>query len=226
MASKSSLLSQKVVRVVVVDDHPMMREGLASRIDQQSDMKVCGDADSLNTAIAAIQANSPDVVIVDIQLVDSNGIELLEEIRNRFPSTRALVISAFDDSLYAERALRAGAKGYVNKRELQDCVVDAIKTVAKGGTYVSNEITKRLVEQAISGKLEPGRDPVQSLSNRELEVFQLIGQGLTTIAIAEKLFLSVHTIDTHREKLRHKLGIKTGTELMRYAVQWVLENGQ
>jgi DNA-binding NarL/FixJ family response regulator len=226
MASKSSLLSQKVIRVLVVDDHPMMREGLASRIDQQSDMKVCGDADSLITAIAAIQANSPDVVIVDIQLVDSNGIELLEEIRNRFPSTRALVVSAFDDSLYAERALRAGAKGYVNKRELQDCVVDAIKTVANGGTYVSNEITKHLVNQAISGKLEPGCDPVHSLSNRELEVFQLIGQGVTTSAIAEKLYLSVHTIDTHREKLRHKLGLKTGTELMRYAVQWVLENGQ
>jgi DNA-binding NarL/FixJ family response regulator len=226
MASKSSLLSQKVLRVLVVDDHPLMREGLASRIDQQSDMKVCGDADSLNTAIAAIQANSPDVVIVDIQLVDSNGIELLQEIRNLFPSTRALVVSAFDDSLYAERALRAGAKGYVNKRELQDCVVDANKTVANGGTYVSNEITKQLVEQAISGKLEPGCDPVHSLSNRELEVFQLIGQGVTTSAIAEKLYLSVHTIDTHREKLRHKLGLKTGTELMRYAVQWVLEKGQ
>lgn len=212
-------------RILIVDDHPLMREGLASRIAPQPDMEVCGEADSVAQGLAQVKATSPDLVIVDIQLFESHGIELIQEIHAHFPSIRMLAVSAFDESLYAERALRAGAHGYINKRELQDNILDAIRTVLSGQRYVSEKMTQQLVAQAISGKDPTQSDPVQRLSDRELEVFQLIGRGKSTSAIADQLYLSVHTIDTHREKIRHKLGVKNGTELMQRAVQWVLENG-
>ncbi|PQO25825.1 DNA-binding response regulator [Blastopirellula marina] len=212
-------------RILIVDDHPIVREGLAARIDGQPDLEVCGEASSINDALSQYRSLSPDLTLIDIQLEDGNGIELIKEIYARNSAAKMLVISAFDESLYAQRALRAGALGYVNKRELQDKVLDAIRTTLKGERYVSPKIMQQLLSQVVSNTTRVDEDPVQSLSDRELEVFQLIGHGHTTGAIASQLQLSVHTIDTHREKLRHKLNAKNSAELMKLAVQWVLENG-
>ncbi|MCC9608329.1 response regulator transcription factor [Blastopirellula sp. JC732] len=212
-------------RILIVDDHPIVCEGLTARIDSQDDLEVCGAASNVTDALTAYRTLSPDLIIVDIQLEEGNGIELIKEIHGRNSAAKMLVISAYDESLFAERALRAGALGYVNKRELQTNVISAIRTVLNGERYLSPKMTQQLVSQAITQKDSTEEDPVQRLSDRELEVFQLIGHGKTTAAIASQLQLSVHTIDTHREKLRHKLGVKNSAELMKLAVQWVLENG-
>lgn len=212
-------------RILIVDDHPIVREGLAARIEGQSDLEVCGEASGINDALSQYSTLSPDVTLIDIKLEDGNGIELIKEIYSRDSAAKMLVVSAFDESLYAKRALRAGALGYVNKRELQDNVIDAIRTTLRGERYLSPKITQQLLSQVVSNKTAVNEDPIQHLSDREFEVFQLIGHGMTTSAIATQLQLSVHTIDTHREKLRHKLGVMNGVELMKLAVQWVLENG-
>ncbi|WDI41730.1 response regulator [Bremerella sp. P1] len=212
-------------RILIVDDHPIVREGLAARIDGQPDLEVCGEASGINDALSQYRSLSPDLTLIDIQLEDGNGIELIKEIYARNSAAKMLVVSAFDESLYAKRALRAGALGYVNKRELQDKVIDAIRTTLSGQRYLSPKIMQQLLSQVASNNTPVNEDPIQRLSDRELEVFQLIGHGKTTSAIAAQLQLSVHTIDTHREKLRHKLNAKNSAELMKLAVQWVLENG-
>lgn len=225
MTSGRKNLGRRTTRILIVDDHPLMREGLASRIKSQSDLEVCGEADSVNGALAQVKATSPDLVIIDIQLAESHGIDLIKEIHAQYPSIKMLVVSAFDESLFAERSLRAGAHGYINKRELQDNIIAALRTVLGGERYVTAKMTQQLVSWALGSKDVAKSDPIQRLSDRELEVFQLIGQGKTTGAIARQLDLSVHTIDTHREKIRHKLGVTNSAELMRRAVQWMLENG-
>jgi DNA-binding NarL/FixJ family response regulator len=211
-------------RILIVDDHPLIREGLAARIAHQAGMEVCGEAADVDEALLQVKSLHPDLVIVDIQLGKRNGIELIKEIHSRFPSVKMLVVSAFQESLFAERALRAGANGYINKQELQDNVVNALRTVAAGERYLSSAMTQKLIGQAINRVDSAASDPIQRLSDRELEVFQLIGHGQTTRAIANQLHLSVHTIDTHREKIRRKLGLKHGAELMQRAVQWVFAN--
>jgi len=211
-------------QILIVDDHPLMREGLAARIAPHAEMEVCGEAASVREGLAQVKATNPDLVIIDIALADSNGIELIKDVKARFPKIKMLVVSAYDESLYAERALRAGAHGYINKCELQENVVEALRAVLDGQRYLSQKMTQRLVGQAVGSKDSTHDDPMRRLSDRELEVFQLIGQGKTTGDIARNLHLSVHTIDTHREKLRHKLGVKNSAELMQRAVQWTLEN--
>lgn len=225
MAHGAKLTGPKIKKVLIVDDHPLIREGLALRVSSQPDLEVCGEAASSNEALEQVKSTNPDLAIVDIQLVESSGIELIKEIKARFPSVKMLVVSAFDDSLYAERALRAGALGYLNKRLCQKSILEAVRVVLDGRRYVSEEMTQRLFSLAVSGGELSLADPIQGLSDRELEVFQMIGQGLKSSAIANRLFLSVHTIDSHREKIRHKLGLKNGNELMQRAVQWVLNNG-
>ena len=218
------IMTRKKYRILIVDDHPLMREGLASRIASQPDMSISGEAASVDEALAQLQTCAPELVIVDIQLGESHGLDLIKEIGARYPGVKMLVVTAYDESLYAERALRAGSHGYINKRELQDNIIQALRTVLAGEVYVSPKMTRQLVGRAIGGKDADDGDPIRRLSDRELEVFQLIGRGKATGEIARQLNLSVHTIDTHREKLRHKLGVKNSAELMQRAVQWVLEN--
>jgi len=215
----------RATRILVVDDHPLVREGLAARIAPQPDLLVCGEAASVNEALAQVKATSPDLCIIDIQLFESHGIDLIKEIHARHPHIKMLVVSAFDESLYAERALRAGAHGYINKRELQDNVLDALRMVAAGQRYLSPNMTQQLVGQLSGSKDSIDTHPVRRLSNRELEIFELIGHGKTTGAIARMLHLSPHTIDTHREKIKQKLNLKNAAELQREATQWMLENG-
>ena len=187
--------------ILIVDDHPMMRAGLAARITDESDLEVCGEAEDVAGALSAVDSLRPDLAIIDISLKEGHGIDLVKEIKTRFPKVKMLVLSAYKESLYAERALRAGALGYLNKQESDDNILEAIRTVLAGERYVSEEMTKRLLGQAI-GAGDPSVSPVETLSDRELEVFQLLGKGITTGAIARQLHLSPHTIDTHREKIK------------------------
>ena len=212
------------VKILIVDDHPSVREGLALRISLDSDLEVCGEADSEDQALALVKQTGPDLVLVDISLKSGHGIELIKRIRSLDPAVKMLVISGFQESLYAERAFRAGALGYLNKQESNEKMIEAIRTVLAGERFLSPEISRRLINQAL-GVSDVTKTPVEQLTDRELEIFRMIGEGLTTGAIANRLFLSTHTIDTHRENIKRKLTINSAAELSRAAVQWVLENG-
>jgi DNA-binding NarL/FixJ family response regulator len=211
------------VTVAIVDDHPLVREGLAARIAAQPDMEVCGEAADIESALELIVTKRPSLVIVDIALRNGNGIDLIKRIVAAGVNTRMLVVSAYDESLFAERALRAGALGYINKQELQGQVVEALRTVLRGERYLSAVMSQRLIAQAIGSKVAHGG--TETLTDRELQIFQLIGRGKSTREIAQELNVSVHTIDSHREHIRAKLDLRNGTELIQRAVQWHIENG-
>jgi DNA-binding NarL/FixJ family response regulator len=211
------------VTVAIVDDHPLVREGLAARISAQPDMEVCGEAADIESALELIVTKRPSLVIVDIALRNGHGIDLIKRIVAAGVSTRMLVVSAYDESFFAERALRAGALGYINKQELQGQVVEALRTVLRGERYLSAVMAQRLIAQAIGSKVAHGG--TETLTDRELQIFQLIGRGKSTRDIAHELNVSVHTIDSHREHIRAKLDLRSGTELIQRAVQWHMENG-
>jgi DNA-binding NarL/FixJ family response regulator len=211
------------ISVAIVDDHPLVREGLAARISSQPDMEVCGEAADIESALELVVSKRPSLVIVDIALKDGHGIDLIKRIVAAGVSTRMLVVSAYDEAFFAERALRAGALGYINKQELQGKVVDAMRTVLRGERYLSTAMAQRLIAQAIGSRVAQGG--TETLTDRELQIFQLIGRGKSTREIARELNVSVHTIDSHREHIRSKLDLHSGTELIQRAVQWHIENG-
>lgn len=211
-------------KILIVDDHPSVREGLALRISLHSDLEVCGEADSEEQALALAKQTDPDLVLVDISLKSGHGIELIKRIKSLNSKTKMLVISGFQESLYAERALRAGALGFLNKQESNEKMIEAIRTVLADERFLSPEISRRLINQAL-GASDVTKTPIEQLTDRELEIFRMIGDGLTTGAIANRLFLSTHTIDTHRENIKRKLAVSSAAELSRAAVQWLLENG-
>lgn len=215
-------LGKHKARILIVDDHPIVREGLRMRISSQSDMQVCGEADSVGEALARFKKELPDLVTVDISLGDGSGLDLIQRLKaERYPA-RILVLSAHDDSLYAERALKAGAHGYIGKSEAQSNILVALRTVLDGGCYLSPELNRQLIGRALGTTVPAPTSPVDGLSNRELQVFQLIGEGLSGKAIATRLNLSSHTIDSHREKIKRKLGLNNAPELQRAAMQWAL----
>lgn len=224
---------KKRSRILIVDDHPLIREGVAAMIGRQSDMEVCGEASDVNGSIAQITSLQPDLVILDISLKAGTGLDVIKKFQpaqqakgsNGSFGVRILVHSMYDDSLYAERVLQAGAMGYVNKQEAPELLVAAARRVLSGKIYVSPQIAERLLERAIGHRSKPVADSVESLSDRELQVFRLIGEAVASGRIAERLFISVHTVETHRENIKKKLGLKSGPELSQRAVQWVLENG-
>lgn len=226
MTSRNSVVSsgagrdRKPRRVLIVDDHPIVRNGLGQLIGQEDDLTVCGEASDAIEALECARALKPDLVLVDISLGGSNGIELTKTMRERCPDVAVLVLSMHDESLYAERALRAGAKGYVMKQEAAETVLKAIRKVLQGGLYVSESVAARLLQEFVEGSSEPSRGGVEALSDRELEVFELIGGGIATRDIATKLRLSVKTIETHRAHIKQKLNLKSGTELLHHAVHW------
>jgi len=210
-------------RILIVDDHPIIHRGLAEVIAREPDMEVCGGADNVVDALKQVEATRPDLVVVDVTLKDSNGIELIGEIASRSQDTKTVVWSMFDEKIFAERAIRAGAMGYINKKEPIERLVVAIREVLSGNFCLSPGMTNRLLQRA-SGSKPMDEDPVRRLSNRELEVFEMIGQGLTTKQIAHKLDLSPKTVEAHRENVKAKLELKNSGELSRRAVLWVLEN--
>lgn len=209
-------------RILIVDDHPIIRHGLAALIACEQDLEVCGEASDTPEALRQVEATQPHLVIVDISLKSGHGIDLIEQIKAKNDTIKMLVLSIHDEFLFAERALRAGAMGYVNKQEAIETIIGAIRTVLRGETYLSARMANRLLHKVVGGRLE--RNPVEGLSNRELEVFEMIGQGLTTKQIAGKLYLSPRTIKNHREKIKVKLNLPNEQELIHRAVQWVLEN--
>jgi DNA-binding NarL/FixJ family response regulator len=213
-------------QVLIVDDHPFMRRGLAQTINDQAGLDVCGEAGSVAEALEIMEECTPQLAVVDISLGAESGIELIQAIRARWPETKVLVSSMHDETLFAERALRAGALGFVNKGEPPDVFVAALQRVNSGQIYLSERMTNRMLDQVLTDKVETSRSPIESLSNRELEVFEMIGKGLATKQIAARLGLSPKTIETYREHIKQKLNLKNATELTRNAVQWVLEQGR
>ncbi len=209
-------------RILIVDDHPIVRQGLAQLIAHESDIEVCGDADSVTDALREADSLRPDLVVVDISLKDSHGMELITRLRENHRETKMLVWSMFDEMVFAERVLRAGAMGYINKQESVEKVVDAIRHVLRGEIYLSPRMTNHVLARLGRGE-SVQQDPINGLTDRELEVFEMIGQGTTTQQIARKLGLSPKTIETHREKIKAKLNLRNAAELSRRAVQWVLE---
>lgn len=208
-------------RILIVDDHPIFRQGLAQLINQETDLCVCGEADNYQGAMKAVSELKPDMIIVDITLKDMSGIDLIKEIRKANKGMTMLVISMHDESLYAERAFRAGAKGYVMKQEASESIVQAIRQVRSGGIYASPKMTEQILSRFVEGPKELGESPLQTLTDREIEVFQLIGEGLGISEIGLRLHLSVKTIGTYRERIKEKLNLKNSTELLRYALNWV-----
>lgn len=208
-------------KVFVVDDHAVLRRGLAQLVAQEPDLVICGEAADARAALEGMEKATPDVAVVDISLRDSSGIELIKDIKVRWPDLPVLVLSVYDESPYAERVLRAGAKGYVTKGEASERVIQGIRQVLRGEVYVSDKAASRMICKFV--KALPGSKDfsIDSLSDREFEVFELIGQGLQTRQIAARLHLSVKTIDTHRQNIKRKLGLSNAPELLQRAIQWV-----
>lgn len=209
------------VEVLIVDDHPLVREGLAARLLAQPDLHVCGEAADLDQALELLDAAKPALMIVDLALKSGHGLDLIKRTNRQHPDTKMLVVSAYDEFLFAERVLRAGAHGYVNKQEAQDKFIEAVRVVLRGEIYLSEAMTQRLVTRTISAKQRAAG--VLGLTDRELQILEHIGRGKSTRAIADQLSLSIHTIETHREHIRKKLGLRNSAELVQRAVLWVLE---
>ncbi len=211
-------------KLLIVDDHPIVRRGLAELLARELGAEVRDGADNVADAMKEVEAFRPDLVVVDMSLNDSSGIDLIAQIKARCVDVKTIAWSMFDEKVFAERALRAGAIGYVNKKEPIDNMVYAVRQALQGNVYLSPQMTTRLLRRACGGETPQG-DPIQRLSNREIEVFQMLGNGMTTKQIGRKLNLSPKTIETHRENIKTKLDLKNAAELNRRAVQWVLENG-
>jgi DNA-binding NarL/FixJ family response regulator len=212
-------------RILIVDDHPMTRQGIADWIRREHDLTVCAEAQNAAQALDAVLKCKPDLVLTDITLPGKSGLELIKDLRALQPDLPILVVSMHDESLYAERVLRAGARGYVMKHESGDVIIWAIRQVLSGKPYVSEQMSTRILE-GISGRpLATQCSVIGPLSDRELEVFRLIGQGLSTHQIASRLHLSAKTVDTHRANIKDKLGIKSVSELISYAARWALQEG-
>jgi DNA-binding NarL/FixJ family response regulator len=209
-------------RILIVDDHPLFRHGIADLITAEADMEVCGEADSAATALDRIRKAGPDLVTVDISLRGANGIELIKSIKAEHSGLPLLVLSMHDESLYALRALRAGARGYIMKQEALDRVMSAIRQVLRGDLYVSPAMSGRMIEEFVQGGSGgSGSAIADKLTDRELEILQLIGQGYGVRQIAQELNLSAKTVETHRAHVKEKLNFQSARELARFAVQWV-----
>jgi DNA-binding NarL/FixJ family response regulator len=207
-------------KIFLVDDHPIMRQGLADLINQEKDLFVCGVAEDFQSGLSRINAEKPDLVVLDISLKGSNGIEFLKNLKVHHPKMRVLMLSMHDEALYAVRALKAGASGYIMKQETTDKILAAIRHVLKGEIYLSEKMGRKMMYQLVGGRADRTGSPMEDLSDRELEVFALIGQGHGTRQIAEELHLSIKTIESHRAHIKEKLNLKNATELVQHAIQW------
>jgi DNA-binding NarL/FixJ family response regulator len=223
--ARSKVQRTKPARVLIVDDHPAIREALAIRIAGEADLEVCGEAAGLAEALQVAAATQPDVAIIDLSLKAGSGLELIKNLKEKHEKLLMLVWSMYSEDLYAERALRAGARGYINKEQATSQILDAIRQVLSGRLYLSPAMTEKLLTRQLGFSNPESRpSPISALSDRELDVFRLIGQGVKTADIAARLHLSIKTVETYRDRIRHKLNLKDGTEMIHHATQWVLEN--
>ncbi|MBW8039623.1 MAG: response regulator transcription factor [Planctomycetes bacterium] len=213
-------------RIVIVDDHPIVREGLSDLINKEDDLAVCGEAEDGQGAMAVIKELEPDIAIVDISLQETSGLELIKDLKVQHPSMPVLALSMYEESLYAERVLRAGAKGYIMKREATKNVVMAIRKVLSGQLYLSEKMAITLVDKLVGGKADASSSPIDRLTDRELEVFSMLGHGKGTRQISERLHLSVKTIETYRSRIKEKLNLASGSELLQHAFQWINNRGK
>ncbi|MFN0125815.1 MAG: response regulator [Verrucomicrobiales bacterium] len=221
-AKSKSRTSRGQHRLFIVDDHPIFREGLSKIVSQETDLQVCGEADTADEAFAKITALKPDLVLTDIGLAGKSGLELIQDLQAVSPDLPVLVISMHDESVYAERVLRAGGRGYVMKQAGPAMMMQAIRHVLEGKVAVSDSISAAVLESLVRpGAARAGAPMVAKLSNREFEVLRLIGQGKDSHDIAASLHLSIKTVDTHRGNIKAKLGLRTSTELIHYAVRWL-----
>ena len=209
------------IKVLLVDDHPILRAGLRRLIDAEADMMVCGEAEDGPRAFDLVGTLQPDIAVIDISLKGSNGIELIKNLKARYPELPTLILSMHDESLYAERALRAGSRGYIMKEEAIEQVLTAIRKVLGGEIFLSEKMKSKMLQQMASGKGKVVTSPVETLTDRELEVFRLIGEGHSTRQIAGQLHLSVRTVEAYREYIKAKLNLKNATELVQHAFHWV-----
>ncbi|MBV9007656.1 MAG: response regulator transcription factor [Verrucomicrobia bacterium] len=208
-------------RVVVVDDHPMFRERLVQLIEKEPEMEVCAEADNVPDALARIRENKPEVAILDITLKGSNGLELLKDLRAHGLNVPVLVLSMHEESLYAERALRAGARGYITKYEPSSRVLGALREVLRGEIYLDAKVMARIVKRAVGKRKDDQLNPIERLSDRELEVFDLLGRGRTTREIGARLHVGLTTVDTYRARIKEKLRLENGARLFAEASRWV-----
>ncbi len=217
--------AQRAAKVLLVDDHPAIREALAIRISKIPDLELCGETEDMAEALRLILERKPDVAVVDISLKTGDGLDLIKRIRARQENVRILVWSMHSETVYAERALAAGAQGYITKEHATEQIVAAIRQVLAGKVYLNAAMTERLLRRAVGG---PGEEktilsPLDVITDRELQIFRMIGQGIKTPEIAERLHLSVKTVETHRDRIKKKLDLKDGAELVRRAILWVIE---
>jgi DNA-binding NarL/FixJ family response regulator len=210
--------------VLIVDDHPIVRQGLALLINREPDLTVCGDAEESGAALRRIEELKPDLVVVDISLNGPDGLDLMKNIRARDPNLPVLILSMLDESLYAERALRAGASGYIMKQEATERVLVAIRRILGGDVYVSDRMANRMLHRFVGGAQVEPPSPVAGLTDRELEVFRLIGDGHGTRQIAEELHISVKTVESYQAHIKEKLSLKNARELVQRAIQWTVSN--
>ena len=213
-------------RIMIVEDHPIFRKGLAQLINEEKDMEICGEAEDVIEAKKLLDKVRTDMVIVDLTLKGVSGLELIKNIHERFPDMPVLVLSMHDESIYAERVLRAGARGYVMKQEMTNKVIVAIRHLLEGKMFFSESVVESMLGMMTGKSAAPSQNPIETLSDRELEVFTLIGNGIGRKEMAEMLHLSGKTVGTYREKIKEKLGARTSPELTKRAVEWVKEQGE
>jgi DNA-binding NarL/FixJ family response regulator len=222
----SNKISENKTKILIVDDHPIVRQGLAELVNHEDDLVVCGQAEDAHQAMTAIKELRPDMATVDISLKETSGMELIKDIHAQYPNLPVLALSMHDESLYGERALRAGARGYIMKQEATEKVIEAIRKILSGEVYVSDKMAARMVRKLVGGQTETSTSAIERLSDRELEVFHLIGNGYGTRQISERLHLSIKTIETYRAHIKEKLDLADAAELLQYAIQWVNSLGE
>lgn len=208
-------------RILIVDDHPIVREGLSQRIGRQSDLRVCGEADSANGVLRLVEKLKPHLVLLDINLPGRSGLEVIKDLHSAHPEVPVLALSMHDEEVYAERVLRAGGRGYVNKDTGGQTVIEAIRRVLEGHIYISPKVNTTILNGLAGGKTNRDRSRASRLTDREIEVLRLIGSGKESREVAKSLSMSLKTVETHRSNIKHKLKLETGAQLMRYAVLWI-----
>ncbi len=222
VAKTQTSVQTRKCRVLLVDDHPIVRQGLALLIDREADLSVCGEAEGANTAFQAIQTLQPDIVVLDISLSGPDGLDVLKEIRMKSGSLPVLILSMHDETIYAERAMRAGAHGYIMKQEATEKVLIAIRRILQGEVYLSDRLTNTMLQQFVRGTSPVKSSPLVALTDRELEVFRLIGEGHGTRQIADELHLSVKTIESYQAHIKEKLALRNARELVQHAIEWTV----
>ncbi|HQJ49887.1 MAG TPA: response regulator transcription factor [Verrucomicrobiota bacterium] len=207
-------------RILLVDDHPLVRERMAEIINQEPDLMVCGEAQDRAGALAAMAAHRPELAIIDLALKDSDGLELIKDIRLHWPNVLMLVVSMYEESLYAERVIRAGARGYVTKQEATRDILSAIRRVLSGRVYLNENVSARIIDRLADRSVPGAATPAEMLADRELQVFELLGRGLAVKEIARRLRIATKTVDTYRRRIREKLNLQTSNQLLQHAISW------